>query len=114
MPAGVPLDRHAPSPPASVTSSAPGSQSHGSVCRLDPRVEAAGGDPGELERARAGVAEQPGAVEEGVAVRAHAGQDEPVLAQEDRDVGRVERPRRCVTRERLAVAAWRPAPRAAA
>ena len=77
--------------------------------RLDPGVEAAGGDPGQLERARAGVAEQPGAIEHGVGGLAHAGQDEPVLAQEDRHVRALERLRAGRERERLAVAAWRPA-----
>ena len=79
---------------------------------LDPRVEAAGGDPGELERARAGVAQQAGVVEDAVGVVADARLDEAVLAEEGGDVGLRERARR---RGRWSARRWRarPSPRAA-
>ena len=89
-------------PPASVTSSAPGSQSHGSVSgwiqasRRPAATQASSSVPGPAWRSR------PARSSSAWARLADAGRDEPVLAEEGGDVGLVERARGAQA-DRLAV-----------
>src|SRR3954462_9986639 len=59
---------------------------------LDPGVQTPGGDPGELERAGAGVTDEARLIEEAVGDPPYAREDEAVLAEERGDVGLVQGP----------------------
>src|SRR3954447_2019755 len=86
-------------PPASVTSSAPGSQSHGSVCgwihpsRRPAATHASSSVPGPAGRTRPGRGggDGGGGGERGGGGGADAGRGEPVAAEEGGDVRVVER-----------------------